>query len=77
MLLKGQVQEIMIYPSYVEATIRRGATYKGRYIFRRLQFYDVPDIKNIEEKIRALEKRIGIRMGITRIYFTTLILSII
>lgn len=76
-LLKGQVQEIIIYPNYVGATIKRGATYKGKYIFRHLQLYNVPDMKNVEEKIRALEKRIGIRMGITRIYFTTLILNII
>lgn len=77
MLLKGQVQEIIIYPDFIQGIVKKGATYKGKYIFyRRLQFHDVPDLKNVEEKIRALERRIGIRMGIIRIYIT-LILSII
>lgn len=63
MLLKGQVQEIIIYPDFIQGIVKKGATYKGRYIFyRRLQFHDVPDLKNVEEKIRALERRIGIRM---------------
>ncbi|XP_060832657.1 paraplegin isoform X2 [Bombus pascuorum] len=57
-LLKGQVQEIKIYPHEVEATVRTGATYKGRILFKKLTFYDVPD--DVEEKIRAIEKRIGI-----------------
>lgn len=63
MLLKGQVQEIIIYPDCVQGIIKKGATYKGKHVYyRRLQFLDVPDIKNLEVKIRQLEKRIGIRM---------------
>ncbi|XP_033175640.1 paraplegin [Bombus impatiens] len=58
-LLKGQVQEIRIYPDDVQATVRTGATYKGRILFKRLTFYNAPD--DVEAKIRAIEKRIGIR----------------
>lgn len=65
-LLKGQVQEIRIYPNMVEAIVRTGATYRGRILFRKLTFYVVPD--DVEEKIRAIEKRIGIRSGIIIIH---------
>ncbi|XP_033352508.1 paraplegin-like [Bombus vosnesenskii] len=58
-LLKGQVQEIRIYPDDVQAIVRTGATYKGRILFKRLTFYNAPD--DVEAKIRAIEKRIGIR----------------
>ncbi|XP_033182966.1 SPG7 matrix AAA peptidase subunit, paraplegin [Bombus vancouverensis nearcticus] len=58
-LLKGQVQEIRIYPDDVQATVRTGATYKGRILFKRLTFYNAPD--DVEAKIRAIEKRIGIK----------------
>lgn len=65
-LLKGQVQEIRIYPDDVQATVRTGATYKGRILFKRLTFYNAPD--DVEAKIRAIEKRIGIRSGIIIIH---------
>ncbi|XP_050587090.1 paraplegin isoform X1 [Bombus affinis] len=58
-LLKGQVQEIRIYPNQVRAIVRTGATYRGKILFKQLTFYDIPD--DVEEKIRAIEKRIGIR----------------
>lgn len=65
-LLKGQVQEIKIYPNQVQAIVRTGATYRGKILFKQLTFYDIPD--DVEEKIRAIEKRIGIRSGIIIIH---------
>ncbi|XP_076749953.1 SPG7 matrix AAA peptidase subunit, paraplegin [Xylocopa sonorina] len=62
LLLKGQIQEIRIYPSHVQVVLKAGATYKGRMLFSKLDLYDIPEIKNIEEKIRTIEKHIGIKM---------------
>ena len=61
-LLKGQVQEIRIYPKKVQVVLKRGATYKGKLLFSRLDLYNIPDSKDIEEKIRLIERRIGIKM---------------
>lgn len=61
-LLKGQVQEIKIYPGHVQVVLKRGATYKGKMLVSKLDLYDFPEIKDVEEKIRAVERHIGIRM---------------
>ncbi|CAL7940001.1 unnamed protein product [Xylocopa violacea] len=61
-LLKGQVKEIEIYPSHVKVVLKPGATYKGRLLFSKLDLYDIPEIKDIEQKIRTIEKHIGIKM---------------
>lgn len=57
-LLKGQVQEIRIYPDEVEAIVKTGATYEGKILFKKLVLINAPH--NVENKIRAIEKRIGI-----------------
>lgn len=62
LLLKGQVKEIKIYPSEVKATLRRGATYKGMYVFGDITIGRTSNIKNVEESVRTIEKHIGIRL---------------
>lgn len=62
-LLKGQVREIIIFPRNVQVILKDGAVYRGRSLHRRLDLYNYPDLKDIEEKIRTVERHIGIRMG--------------
>lgn len=67
-LLKGQVQEIRIYPAKVQVVLKRGATYKGKQLlFSPIDLYNIPDTKDIEEKIRLTERRMGIKMGMKEI----------
>ncbi|XP_026669493.1 paraplegin [Ceratina calcarata] len=61
-LLKGQVQEIKLYPGHVQVVLKRGATYKGKMLVSKLDLYDFPETKDVEEKIRAVERHIGIKM---------------
>lgn len=61
-LLKGQVEEIKIHPTYVEVFVKRTATYKGRMLYSRISLYGLPEFNTIEEKIRTIEADMGIRM---------------
>lgn len=61
-LLKGQVQEIQIFPRKIQIILKPDATYKGKRLSPLLRVYNRPDVKHIENKIRAIEKNMGIRM---------------
>lgn len=63
-LLKGQVKEIWIFPniSKVSVILRKNATFKGQKLLPNINVTDISDIKDIEEKIRSIEKRVGIKM---------------
>ncbi|XP_012138148.2 SPG7 matrix AAA peptidase subunit, paraplegin [Megachile rotundata] len=64
LLLKGKVTEIYVYPglSKVSAVVRTNATFRGKRLFPNVTITDVVDVKDIEERIRAIEKRVGIRL---------------
>ncbi|EZA46920.1 hypothetical protein DMN91_004838 [Ooceraea biroi] len=65
MLSKGEVQAIVINPSFdhVVIVVHDGAIIKGRRAARRKYIMSVPNIENFEEKLRKVEKSLGIKPG--------------
>lgn len=67
LLLKGEVKEIFISDSLVAVTFHPGATYNGRQIGNNTSRYAVlkhPPPMSVEDKIRDIEKTMGISGGI-------------
>lgn len=65
MLSKGEVEAIIISPplEYVIIVVHDGAIIKGkRSPYKRYQMA-VPNIENFEEKLRKVEKDLGIKAG--------------
>lgn len=68
LLAKGEVTEVTIYPNFkiVVAKLHEGAIFKQREhssLETQNYFIHVPDVENIEEKIRKFEQNIGIQKG--------------
>ena len=62
MLLKGEVEQITVYGSTITVHLNDGAVYKGnRFTRRSFSVYDPTYAKIIEDKIRDLERSIGIK----------------
>lgn len=67
MLLKGEVEQITVYGSTITVHLREGAVYKGnRFTRRAFSVYDPTYAKIIEDKIRDVEKTIGIKAGMEK-----------
>lgn len=65
MLLKGEVEKILILDSNITVILRPGAIYKGRQLIQKtFSVYDPAYASIIEEKIREVERNIGIKAGI-------------
>lgn len=65
MLSKGEVEAIIVNPSieHVIIIVHDGAIIKGRKTMYRRYHMAVPNIENFEEKLRKIEKDLGIRAG--------------
>ncbi|OAD53428.1 Paraplegin [Eufriesea mexicana] len=62
LLLKGQVQEIIIRPFDMQIIVKPGATYKGKSLdYRYIVIKNNRDLNSVEDQIRAIEKRVGIK----------------
>ena len=63
MLLKGEVQEIIVHAGVNRATaiLHPGAVYKGRVLNSQQVRISNPQIDQLELKIREAEKQMGIR----------------
>ncbi|CAK9829012.1 Spg7 [Anthophora retusa] len=61
-LLKGQVEEIRIYPRKMEIRLKPYSTYKGQRLAGHLIVDHAPSYHLVEKKIRAVEQNMGIRM---------------
>lgn len=71
MLLKGEVEKILILDSNITVILRPGAIYKGRQLIQKtFSVYDPAYASIIEEKIREVERNIGIKAedGIPIVY---------
>jgi len=65
MLSKGEVEAIIINPSveYVIIMLHDGAIIKGKRSMYKRYLMSVPSIENFEEKLRKVEKNLGIKSG--------------
>jgi len=65
LLLKGEVQEIIIHAGVNRATaiLHPGAVYKGQRVPTQIIRVNAQNVENIEGKIREAETSMGIRLG--------------
>ena len=65
MLNKGEVEAIIVNPiiDYVTIVVHDGAIIKGKRSFYKRYLMAVPSIDNFEEKLRKVEKNLGIKAG--------------
>lgn len=65
MLSKGEVEAIIVNPSieHVIIMVHNGAIIRGRRSPFRRYHMAVPNIENFEEKLRKVEKDLGIKPG--------------
>ncbi|XP_011690815.1 PREDICTED: paraplegin [Wasmannia auropunctata] len=65
MLSKGEVEAIIINPTieHVIIVLHDGAIIKGRRSMYKRYHMSVPSIENFEEKLRKVEKKLGIKAG--------------
>lgn len=65
MLGKGEVETIIVNPSieYVLIVLHDGAIIKGRRSPYKKYYMAVPNIEIFEEKLRKVEKDLGIKAG--------------
>lgn len=65
MLSKGEVEAIIVNPNIDHVTIilHDGAIVKGKRSLYKRYFMVVPNIENFEEKLRKVEKELGIKTG--------------
>jgi len=65
LLLKGEVQEIVIHSGVNRATaiLHPGAVYQGKVLNTTIVRLVTPQVDNMEAKIREAEERMGIRPG--------------
>ncbi|XP_059059705.1 paraplegin [Achroia grisella] len=87
MLSKGEVDELIVRPDMEVVTIilHEGAVVKGKRTTHRVYHMNVGDIHRFEEKLREIEKNLGVKEGVRVIYdrngsvagkvFTTLLIA--
>lgn len=65
MLSKGEVEAIIVNPNidHVIIVVHDGAIIKGRRSLYKRYHMAVPSIENFEEKLRKVEKNLGIKAG--------------
>jgi len=65
MLSKGEVEAIIINPSveHVIIMLHDGAIIKDKRSIYKRYLMSVPSIENFEEKLRKVEKNLGIKPG--------------
>lgn len=65
MLNKGEVEAIIVNPTieHVIIVIHDGAIIKGKRSLYKRYIMAVPSIENFEEKLRKMEKNLGIKAG--------------
>lgn len=65
MLAKGEVEEIVVFPStnMVKIHLYPGAIIKGQKLLFHSYTMHIPNIDQIEEKLRKEEKKLGIKQG--------------
>lgn len=65
MLSKGEVEAIIVNPTidHVIIVVHDGAIIKGRRSPYKRYHMAVPSIENFEEKLRKVEKDLGIKAG--------------
>ncbi|CAB3258918.1 unnamed protein product [Arctia plantaginis] len=70
MLLKGEVEELIVRPDLEVVTIilHEGAIIKGKRTNHRVFHMNVGDIHRFEEKLRETEKNLGVTEGVRVIY---------
>ncbi|CAF4744376.1 unnamed protein product [Pieris macdunnoughi] len=70
MLLKGEVEELIVRPDIEVVTIilHEGAVVKGRKATSRVYHMNVGDIHRFEEKLRETEQSLGVKEGVRVIY---------
>lgn len=65
MLLAGEVKQITVTPEFDKVTIRlhHDAMVKGRRVRNPIFYMTIPDSINFEQKIRDVERKMGIKDG--------------
>jgi len=65
MLLKGEVEEIVVHSGVNRATVvlKRGAIYKGQPVKTPNFSLSLAKVENLEDRVREVEDKIGIRPG--------------
>lgn len=65
MLNKGEVEAVIVNPNidHVIIVVHDGAIIKGNRSLYKRYFMVVPSIENFEEKLRKVEKNLGIKTG--------------
>lgn len=65
MLIAGEVREIIVVPDFDKVTIRlhNDAIVKGRRVHNPIFYMTIPDAIKVEQKIRDVEKKLGIKDG--------------
>ncbi|CAH0684784.1 unnamed protein product [Chilo suppressalis] len=70
MLSKGEVEELIVRPDMEVVTIilHEGAVIKGKRSTHRVYHMNIGDIHRFEEKLRDVEKSLGVKEGVRVIY---------
>lgn len=70
MLAAGEVKELIVRPDMDKVTIilHDGAIVKGRRSLTSIYYMEVPEADRFEEKLRDVEKRLGIHDGVAVTY---------
>ncbi|XP_014364734.2 paraplegin [Papilio machaon] len=70
MLAKGEVEQLIVRPDIEVVTIilYEGAIIKGKRATHRVHHMNVGDIHRFEEKLRDIEKSLGVKEGVRVIY---------
>ncbi|CAK1588033.1 unnamed protein product [Parnassius mnemosyne] len=70
MLAKGEVEQLIVRPDIEVVTIilYEGAIIKGKRATHRVHHMNVGDIHRFEEKLREIEKSLGVKEGVRVIY---------
>ncbi|XP_013136544.1 PREDICTED: paraplegin [Papilio polytes] len=70
MLAKGEVEQLIVRPDIEVVTIilYEGAIVKGRRATHRVHHMNIGDIHRFEEKLRNVEKSLGVKEGVRVIY---------
>lgn len=65
MLIKGEVEAVIVNPTieHVIIVMHDGSIIKGKRSPYKRYYMAVPSIENFEEKLRKVEKNLGIKAG--------------
>lgn len=70
MLSKGEVEELIVRPDMEVVTIllHEGAIVKGKKVTNRIYHMNIGDMRRFEEKLREVEKSLGVKESVPVIY---------